>query len=191
MIQQIAQKIGGSLRKVCAVLGEACSSFYHAAVPTATQSTDAELGTLIEAAFRRHGRRYGYRRIGEELSDCGVVCAAARIRRIMAQRGLRALQPKNFVPKTSDGRAYKSSPNLLSGEPLAARLLGRVKISAGGRAARGAASVKGAERAEFAGLVLTFRSARRKFLKISGVTLTGFEPKNSHSRQNRSSAVSA
>ena len=36
----------------------------------------------------------------------------------MAQRGLRALQPKNFVPKTSDGRADKPSPNLLGGQPL-------------------------------------------------------------------------
>ena len=36
----------------------------------------------------------------------------------MAERGLHALQPKNFVPKTSDGRADKPSPNLLNGQPL-------------------------------------------------------------------------
>ena len=36
----------------------------------------------------------------------------------MAQRGLHALQPKNFVPKTSDGRADSPSPNLLSGKPM-------------------------------------------------------------------------
>ena len=38
----------------------------------------------------------------------------------MAQRALRAIQPKNFVPKTSDGRADKPSPNLLSDQPLPA-----------------------------------------------------------------------
>jgi putative transposase len=38
----------------------------------------------------------------------------------MAQRGLHAIQPKNFIPKTSDGRADKPSPNLLSGRPLPA-----------------------------------------------------------------------
>jgi len=38
----------------------------------------------------------------------------------MAQRALRALQPKNFLPKTSDGRADKPSANLLSGQPLPA-----------------------------------------------------------------------
>jgi putative transposase len=118
MIQTVAQKTGGSIRKVCAVLGEARSSFYHAAAPTALQVADASLADLVEAIFRRHRRRYGYRRIAEELSDRGVICAPARIRRLMAQRGLHAIQPKNFIPKTSDGRADKPSPNLLSGRPL-------------------------------------------------------------------------
>ena len=118
MFQAVAQKTGGSIRKVCVVLGEARSSFYHASTPTATQVADAGLGDLIEAVFRRHRRRYGYRRLAEELSDRGVTCAPARIRRIMAQRALHAIQPKTFVPKTSDGRADKPSPNLISGMPL-------------------------------------------------------------------------
>ncbi len=100
------------------MLGHARSSFYHAAAPTPSQLADERIGALIEAVFKRHRRRYGYRRIGAELADRGVVCAPARIRRIMAQRGLRALQAKNFVPKTSDGRADKPSPNLLAGQPL-------------------------------------------------------------------------
>jgi len=120
MIQCVAQKTGGSVRKVCAVLGEARSSFYHAATPTASQVADTGLGELIEAVFRRHRRRYGYRRLAQDLSDRGVTCAPARIRRLMAQRALHALQPKNFVPKTSDGRADKPSPNLLSDQPLPA-----------------------------------------------------------------------
>lgn len=118
MIQAVAAKTGGSIRRVCVVLGLPRSSFYEAASPTATQVTDASLGTLIEAVFRHHRRRYGHRRLARELADRGVVCAPARIRRIMAQRGLRAIQPKNFLPKTSDGRADKPSPNLLSGQPL-------------------------------------------------------------------------
>jgi transposase InsO family protein len=118
MIQLVARKTGASVRKVCEVLGEARSSFYHAGTPTVTQVADTHIGDLIEAVFRRHRRRYGYRRISEDLSDRGVTCAPSRIRRIMAQRGLRALQPKNFVPKTSDGRADRPSPNLLSGKPI-------------------------------------------------------------------------
>jgi hypothetical protein len=118
MIQAIVQKTGGSIRKVCVVLEEARSSFYDASTPTATQLADAGMGDLIEAVFRHHRRRYGYRRLGQELSDRGVTCAPARIRRIMAQRGLRAIQPKTYIPKTSDGRADKPSPNLISGLPL-------------------------------------------------------------------------
>jgi putative transposase len=118
MISLIAQKTGGSIRRVCKVLGEARSSFYHASTPTATQVADTSLGELIETVFRRHRRRYGYRRVGDELSDEGVTCAPARVRRLMAQRALRALQPKNFLPKTSDGRADKPSANLLCGQPL-------------------------------------------------------------------------
>lgn len=120
MIQRVAQETGGSVRQVCRVLEEPRSSFYHAATPTATQVADASLGDLIEATFHDHRRRYGYRRLGEELSDRGVTCAPARIRRLMAQRSLRALQPKNFLPKTSDGRADKPSANLLTGQPLPA-----------------------------------------------------------------------
>jgi transposase InsO family protein len=118
MIQAVAQKTGGSIRKVCVVLGEARSSFYDASTPTATQVADASMGDLIEVVFRRHRRRYGYRRLAQELSDRGVTCAPARIRRIMAQRALRAIQPKTFIPKTSDGRADKPSPNLIAGQPL-------------------------------------------------------------------------
>jgi transposase InsO family protein len=120
VIARVVQQTGGSIRQVCAVLGESRSSFYHAATPTATQMSDASLGALIESIFRHHRKRYGYRRLAQELADRGVICAPARIRRLLAERGLRALQPKNFVPKTSDGRADKPSPNLLTGQPLPA-----------------------------------------------------------------------
>jgi putative transposase len=118
MIMLLAEKTGGSIRRVCKVLEKARSSFYHASTPTATQVADASLGELIETVFRRHRKRYGYRRVGEELSDRGVTCAPARVRRLMAQRALHALQPKNFLPKTSDGRADKPSANLLCDQPL-------------------------------------------------------------------------
>jgi transposase InsO family protein len=121
MIEDIRQTTGHGIRPICASLQVPRSSFYHAASPTPTQSEDCRIGDLIEAIFRRHRRRYGYRRISEELSDAGEVCAPDRIRRIMRQRGLRAIQPKTYVPKTSDGRADKPSANLLLGQPLPTR----------------------------------------------------------------------
>jgi len=118
MIKLVVQQTGGGIRQVCKVLGVPRSSFYQAATPTATQVADVGLGDLIENIFQRHRKRYGYRRVGDELSDREVTCAPARVRRLMAQRALHAIQPKNFIPKTSDGRADKPAPNLLRGQPL-------------------------------------------------------------------------
>jgi putative transposase len=62
--------------------------------------------------------RTGLLRIWKELADHHVVCAPDRVRRIMREWGLKAIQPKTYVPRTSDGRADKPSPNLLIGQPL-------------------------------------------------------------------------
>jgi transposase InsO family protein len=118
MIERLARTTAASVRQVCAALGLPRSSFYHAAKPSATRVADARIGAQIETLFRDHRKRYGYRRLTEELSDRGMPCGPARVRRLMAERSLRALQPKNFVPKTSDGRADRPSPNLLANQPL-------------------------------------------------------------------------
>jgi transposase InsO family protein len=118
LIQALVQQTGGSVRQVCKVLGQPRSSFYQAATPTARHMADAQLGAWIETIFHHHRKRYGYRRVARVLADRGITCASSRIRRLMAQRALRALQPRNFVPKTSDGRADQPSPNLLRDRPL-------------------------------------------------------------------------
>ena len=113
MIDEIHRATNHGIRAICVALGVPRSSYYHAAAPTVTQLSDRNIGAQIETVFRRHRRRYGYRRIRDELADQGVVCAPARVRRIMIGRGLKAIQPKTYVPRTSDGRADKPSPNLL------------------------------------------------------------------------------
>lgn len=118
MIVDIHHATGHGIRRVCATLDLPRSSYYHASTPTSMQSSDQEIGGKIETVFKLHRRRYGYRRIKDELSDQGVICAPSRVRRIMHERGLKALQPKTYVPRTSDGRADKPSPNLLVDQPL-------------------------------------------------------------------------
>jgi transposase InsO family protein len=118
MINSIAQSTKHSVRRVCAVLQVPRSSFYHAAEPTQSALDDAVLAQPIGAIFARHRRRYGYRRIWRELRAQGFVCAPCRVRRLMRELGLIAIQPKTFTPKTSDGRADAPSPNLLLNEPL-------------------------------------------------------------------------
>lgn len=118
MIADIHRATGHPVRRICTVLQVPRSSYYHAATPTATRAGDQQLGNRIEAIFTHHRQRYGYRRIGAELSSRGLVCAPARIRRIMASRSLKALQPRTYLPRTSDGRAGSPSSNLLEGNPL-------------------------------------------------------------------------
>jgi putative transposase len=118
MIITIQQGTGHGIRRICSVLQVPRSSYYHAAEATAIQSEDVCIGDAIERIFKKHRRRYGYRRIGSELSDEQIVCAPARVRRLMAERGLKAIQPKSYVPKTSDGRADKPSKNLILDQAL-------------------------------------------------------------------------
>ena len=121
MINEIHRATGHSVRRICRCLGVPRSSHYHAAAPAAWELADAELGTRIEAIFREHRRRYGYRRIWHELRAGGITCAPDRVRRLMHERGLRAIQPRTWLPRTSNGRADAPSPNLIEGQPLPAR----------------------------------------------------------------------
>jgi len=120
MIDSISEKTGGSIREVCRVLEMPRSSYYHASAETPTRADDHELGDEIAKIFTRNRRRYGYRRIVDELADNEIACGAARVRRLMKERNLHAIQPKSFAPKTSDGKASAPSANLLEGKPLPA-----------------------------------------------------------------------
>ena len=115
MIETISRKTQASVRLICQTLSLPRSSFYHAANPTATQQSDQALGDQIEVIFKNHKGRYGYRRIHRDLKELGLICAPARVRRLMNERGLVAKKPRQFVPKTSDGRADAPSPNRIAG----------------------------------------------------------------------------
>ncbi len=86
-----------------------------------TRLEDRRLGALIEEIFKRNRRRYGYRRIAQELKDHDIVCAPAKLCRLMRQRGLRAIQAKNYLPNTNDDRADRLFANLLAQQALQGR----------------------------------------------------------------------
>lgn len=117
MIDSIRAKTGGGIREICRVLKVPRSSYYHAETETPTAASDRELTQIITGIFNSHLRRYGYRRIHSDLVDLEITCAPARVRRLMAENGLRALQPRSFTPRTSDGRADAPSPNLVAAGP--------------------------------------------------------------------------
>lgn len=117
-IHLIGKSTGHSVRLICESLQVPRSSYYHAAAPTKSQRSDAQLGLAIRTLFHQHRRRYGYRRIWKQLASEAITCAPDRVRRLMQQQGLIALQPKTYVPQTSDGRADRPSPNLILDKPL-------------------------------------------------------------------------
>ena len=64
--------------------------------------------------FARHGRRYGTRRLRAELHAEGHLLGRWRIRSVLHAHGLRAQQPRSFVPRTTDSvHGRRIAPNLL------------------------------------------------------------------------------
>ncbi len=75
---------------------------------------DADLKPLIREIFWEHKRRYGARRIAQELSSRQKCCDIGRVGRLLREIGLKAIQPKSYRPRTTDSRHRLGySPNLL------------------------------------------------------------------------------
>lgn len=75
----------------------------------------------VQDVFWENRRRYGSRRIQKALQDEGVEVGRHRIRRLMQQQNWRAIQPRSFVPRTTDStHGLRACPNLLLalGQPI-------------------------------------------------------------------------
>lgn len=105
-----------SVSEICRILDVSRSVYYtwKQAEPTAQEQSDCELLPLVRAIFHKHRRRYGSRRIAEELRDGGHACGRHRVAKLLKIQGLRAIQPKSFKPRTTESRHRLGySPNLL------------------------------------------------------------------------------
>lgn len=111
---------GQSVTETCRVLGINRTAFYSwkTSDPTLSEQHDDELAPIVSVIFRRHKRRYGARRIAAELKSMGHECDRRRVSRVMKTLNLKAIQPRSFVPKTTDSRHRLGySPNLLLDAP--------------------------------------------------------------------------
>lgn len=71
------------------------------------------LNEVVEI-FHDHKKRYGTRRIREELRDRGYEIGRFQIGNRLKEQNLEAIQPKRFVPKTTQSHPnLQRSPNLL------------------------------------------------------------------------------
>jgi putative transposase len=90
------------------------SSFYRWQGQTVKVEHRMGMEEKIGEVFWRHSRRYGSRRIQAELIAEGFSIGRQKIRRVMRSQGLKAIQPRSFVPRTTNSRhSLGYSPNLL------------------------------------------------------------------------------
>lgn len=115
MITQLDHE-GFPVAVVCQALGVSRAGYYAYVRGEAgpREQEDARLRPLVRQIFWEHKRRYGARRIAVELTARGEACGPGRVARLLKQLGLRAIQPKSFRPRTTQGRhPLGYSPNLL------------------------------------------------------------------------------
>ena len=115
-VASVAQTGVAAVTEVCQFLEISRSAFYAWQDRAATihEREEDALQPLVRIIFRRHRRRYGARRIADDLRDLGHVCSAKRVAKLLKNQGLRAIPPKSFQPKTTDSQHRLGySPNLL------------------------------------------------------------------------------
>jgi hypothetical protein len=106
---------------------EVTRSVYYAYVQRKSQPKTAQAVKQAEAVkecFHFHRRRYGSRRIAK---DVGIGRYLAR--RLMREQNLVAIQPKSFVPKTTNSKhGFRISPNLLKDNQIEVNLKGQAIV---------------------------------------------------------------
>lgn len=103
--------------QLCNVLGATRSSYYayrNGKTYATSPVEQAEVKQVCEL-FSLHRRRYGSRRIAKALQQKGVEIGRFKVRRLMSDQSLRAIQPKSFVPKTTNSKHKLGyAPNVLA-----------------------------------------------------------------------------
>lgn len=104
------------LQELCRVLEVSRSAYYawRSGQSYRLKDSKAEISQRVKSVFEEHLGRYGSRRIQAELKDQGLSVGRYQIRNRLKEQGLKAIQPRSFVPKTTQTNPNLCrSPNLL------------------------------------------------------------------------------
>jgi transposase InsO family protein len=72
------------------------------------------LSDELSRVFQANKRRYGSRRLKVEMQEMGYKVGRHRVRKLLKEQGLKAIQPHSFVPKTTQSKhGLVACPNLL------------------------------------------------------------------------------
>jgi len=110
-----------SSQLLCRVLRVSRSSYYAWRKGQTHQPNQQcmKMEHQIINTFWEHKRRYGSRRISKALQSCGQAVSRYKAGMVLRSNGLKAIQPRSFVPKTTDSRhTYAISPNLILDKAL-------------------------------------------------------------------------
>lgn len=78
------------------------------------KAEDKTMEQKVISVFKEHKHRYGFRRIVAELKNQQVQVSPYKVRKCLRGNNLKAIQPRSFVPKTTNSRhPYVISPNHL------------------------------------------------------------------------------
>lgn len=90
---------------LCRVLQVSEAAYYawHKGKTYRLSQKKNELAKTVKEAFYLH-RRYGARRISAELNASGLTVGRRLAGTLMRKQSLRAIQPKRFVPRTTDSK---------------------------------------------------------------------------------------
>jgi transposase InsO family protein len=115
-VETITSQQEFTVKGACEVLQVNASAYYawKRATPTERELRNNGLLPLVRAIFWKHRRRYGTRRIADDLADLGHAVGERKVAELLKTAGLRAIQPKSYKPRTTDSRHRLGyNPNLL------------------------------------------------------------------------------
>jgi transposase InsO family protein len=105
------------VRQLCQALRVAPAAYYAWQRRQQVAATEPAWQVAVREAFIHHSQRYGTRRLRAEVQAQGHAVGRWRIRRVLHAHGLRAQQPRSFVPRTTDSDpAVRAAPNRLLGQ---------------------------------------------------------------------------
>lgn len=106
------------VRQLCQVLRVAPAAYYAWQRRRQVPTLEPARQVAVREAFAYHSQRYGTRRLRVEVQAQDHAVGRWRIRRVLHAHGLRAQQPRSFVPRTTDSDpTVRVAPNRLLGQP--------------------------------------------------------------------------
>ena len=115
------QRLHYPVQLLCQVLRVVPSRYYawrKSAVGGTVARVEPAWETDLLSVFDHHRRRYGTRRLQVELRELGHQVGRQALRTALRRHERQALQPKAFVPRTTDStHGQRCAPNLLLDQP--------------------------------------------------------------------------